>query len=331
MREAKFDVIGIGHAIVDILATTTDAFLNEHAIAKGTMTLVDGFRAETLGRAMKNAVEASGGSAANTLAGIASFGGSTAFIGKVNGDRLGKVFAEEIHKAGVHFDTKPATGSTATGSSHILITPDGHRSMNTFLGCASELSAADMPAEKISAAKILYVEGYMWDTPAGKSSIRTAIAHAKAASRKVAFTLSDPFWVGRWRDEFKSELARDVDILFANEDEAKALYETEIFDQAFQELRKWGKTAAITRSARGSVVTEAGRVHILDAEPVARVEDTTGAGDQFAAGFLFGYARGFSLDVCGRLGSLAAAEVIGHIGPRPQVSLKALAAKAGLL
>ena len=331
MREAKFDVIGVGHAIVDILAGTTDAFLTEHGIAKGSMTLVDGFRAETLGRAMKNAVEASGGSAANTMVGLASFGGKAAFIGKVNDDRLGQVFAEEIHKSGVHFDGKPATGGTATGSSHILITPDGQRSMNTFLGCASVLNEADMGVEKISAAKILYVEGYLWDVPSTKAAIRTAIAHAKASSRKVALTLSDSFCVGRWRDEFKALLAHDVDIVFANEAEAKALYETESFDHAFQEFRKWGKTAAITRSAHGSVVTGGGHVHILDADPVVGVEDTTGAGDQYAAGFLFGLARDLPLDVCGKLGGLAAAEVISHIGPRPQTSLKSLAAKAGLL
>jgi sugar/nucleoside kinase (ribokinase family) len=331
MREAKYDVVGIGHAIVDILANTTDAFLNEHGIAKGTMTLVDGFRAETLSRSMKNAIEASGGSGANTMVGVASFGGAASFIGKVNDDRLGQVFADDIHKAGVHFDSKPATSGVATASSHILVSPDGHRSMNTFLGCAPELTDADIRAENVSAAKILYVEGYLWDTLGAKAAIRSAITRAKAASRKVAFTLSDPFCVGRWRDEFKALLADDVDILFANEAEAKALYETEQFDQAFQQIRKWGRTAAITRSAHGSVVVDSRHVHILDAEPVTKVEDTTGAGDQYAAGFLFGYARGLSLDVCGRLGGIAAAEVIAHIGPRPQTSLKALAAKAGLL
>ncbi len=331
MHEAKFDVVGVGHAIVDILANTTDAFLTEHAIAKGAMTLVDGFRAETLGRAMKNAIEASGGSAANTMVGVASFGGSAAFIGKVNDDRLGQVFAADIHKAGVHFDGTPAKGGVATASSHILITPDGQRSMNTYLGCAAALQDADVAAPRVSLAKILYVEGYLWDTPGAKAAIRAAIARAKAASRKVAFTLSDPFCVGRWRDEFKDLLASDVDILFANELEAKALYETERFDDAFQAIRKWGKAAAITRSAHGSVVLKDGRVHILDAEPVRRVEDTTGAGDQYAAGFLFGYARGGTLDICGRLGGLAAAEVISHIGPRPQTSLKSLAAQAGLI
>jgi sugar/nucleoside kinase (ribokinase family) len=331
MRETKFDVVGVGHAIVDILANTTDAFLTQHGIAKGGMTLIDGFRAETLGRSMKSAIEASGGSAANTMVGVASFGGSAAFIGKVNDDRLGQVFAADIHKSGVAFDSTPAKGNVATGSSHILITPDGQRSMNTYLGCAPQIHDADMIEAKIAKAKVLYVEGYLWDTPGAKEAIRVAIARAKAASRKVAFTLSDPFCVGRWRDEFKALIANDVDIVFANESEAKALFETERFDDAFQAIRKWGKTAAITRSAHGSVVVEDWRVHILDAEPVARVEDTTGAGDQYAAGFLFGYARGASLEVCGRLGGIAAAEVISHVGPRPHVSLKSLAVQAGLI
>ncbi len=331
MHQAKFDVLGVGHAIVDILANTTDGFLTEHGIAKGAMTLVDGFRAEMLGRSMINSIEASGGSAANTLVGVASLGGAAGFIGKVNNDRLGRVFAEEIRKLGVQFDTPPAKGNTATASCHILITPDGQRSMNTFLGCASGLTGDDMAKQKIEDSKILFVEGYLWDTPGAKAAIRLAIAHAKASSRKVAFTLSDSFCVGRWRDEFKDLIAKDVDILFANEEEAKALYETELFDEAFQSIRKWGKTAAITRSAQGSVVVEGGRVHLINAEPVTHVVDTTGAGDQYAAGFLYGYARNLSLDICGRLGGIAAAEVISHMGPRPQISLKALAAGAGLI
>ena len=331
MNQAKFDVIGVGNAIVDILAQTTDAFLNEHGIAKGSMTLVDGFRADLLGRSMSGSVEASGGSAANTMVGIASLGGQAAFIGKVNDDRLGQVFAEDIRKSGVSFDATPVKGKTATASSHILVTPDGQRSMNTFLGCASDLGDSDMMAQKIGASKVLFIEGYLWDAPATKAAIRTAIAHAKASSRKVAFTLSDPFCVGRWRDEFLGLLRSDVDIVFANEEEAKSLFQTEHFDHAFQAFRKWGKTAAITRSVKGSVVVGDGAVHILDAEPIERVVDTTGAGDQFAAGFLFGYARSLSLDVCGRLGGIAAAEVISHMGPRPLVSLKSLAGKAGLV
>ena len=250
MHQAKFDVLGIGNAIVDILATTTDAFLNEHGIAKGAMTLVDGFRAELLGRSMQGSVEASGGSAANTMVGIASLGGLSAFIGKVNDDRLGQVFAEDIRKSGVGFEATPVKGKSATASSHILVTPDGQRSMNTFLGCASDLTDADMVAQRIGASKILFIEGYLWDAPATKAAIRTAIAHAKAASRKVAFSLSDPFCVGRWREEFLTLLKSDVDIVFANEEEAKSLFQTEHFDHAFQSFRKWGKTAAITRSAK---------------------------------------------------------------------------------
>lgn len=331
MQQTKFDVLGIGNAIVDILATTTDTFLTEHGIAKGAMTLVDGFRAELLGRSMQGAVEASGGSAANTMVGISSLGGNAAFIGKVNDDRLGQVFAEDIQKSGVHFDMKPVAGKVATASSHILVSPDGQRSMNTFLGCASDLHDDDMSATRIAAAKILFIEGYLWDAPATKMAIRKAIRHAKVAGRKVALTLSDPFCVGRWRDEFRQLLQNDVDIVFANEEEAKSLFQTANFNQAFQSFRTWGKAAAITRSAQGSVVVENGAVHILDAEPVQRVVDTTGAGDQFAAGFLFGYARDLPLDVCGRLGGIAAAEVISHMGPRPHDSLKVLAGKAGLL
>lgn len=331
MHQAKFDVLAVGNAIVDVLASTTDDFLNRHGIAKGAMTLVDSFRAELLGKSMQDAVEASGGSAANTMVGIASFGGRAAFIGKVNDDRLGQVFAEDIRKAGVDFDATPVAGPTATASSHILVSPDGQRSMNTFLGCASDLHAPDMKADRIAEASILFIEGYLWDTPSTKTAIRTAIAHARAAGRKVALTLSDPFCVGRWREEFLELMKTDVDILFANEEEAKSLFQSPTFDKAFQSFRSWGRTAAITRSAKGSVVVGNGAVHIIDAEPVDRVIDTTGAGDQFAAGFLFGLSRGLPLDVCGRLGGIAAAEVISHFGPRPQVSLKALAVEAGLV
>ena len=328
--QTRFDVAAIGHAIVDVLAHVDDRFLTEHGIAKGSMTLIDAFRAAALEKTMKGAIEASGGSAANTAVGVASLGGSAAFVGKVRDDRLGTVFAEEIRKAGVVFESAPAKTGLATASSHILVTPDGQRSMNTFLGCASALDAGDMDAKTVAAAKILYVEGYLWDTPGAKAAIRSAIAHAKAAKRHVAFTLSDPFCVGRWRHEFKSLLADDVDILFANEAEIKALFETEYFDRAFQAVRQWRGTAALTRSAHGSVVVDANDIHILEAEPVAKVEDTTGAGDQYAAGFLYGIARGLPLGHCGRLGGIAAAEVIGHLGPRPLVPLKTLAAKANI-
>jgi sugar/nucleoside kinase (ribokinase family) len=328
--QTRFDVVAVGHAIVDVLAHVDDAFLTSHGIAKGAMTLIDAFRAQSLEETMGGAIEASGGSAANTAVGVASLGGHSAFIGKVREDRLGEVFADDIRKVGVGFESTRATSGLATASSHILVTPDGQRSMNTFLGCAAALDAADMNAELIGASKILYVEGYLWDTPGAKAAIRTAIAHAKAAKRQVAFTLSDSFCVGRWRDEFKALIAADVDILFANEGELKALYETDHFDQAFQAVRKWGRTAALTRSAHGSVCVHANDVHILEAEPVAKVEDTTGAGDQYAAGFLYGLARGLPLGTCGRLGGIAAAEVISHLGPRPKTSLKTLVAKAGV-
>jgi sugar/nucleoside kinase (ribokinase family) len=326
----RFDVVAVGHAIVDVLAHVDDRFLVDHGIAKGAMTLIDEFRADSLERTMSKRVEASGGSAANTTVGVASFGGKAAFIGKVRDDRLGEVFRTEIRRADVTFENASAKSGLATASSHILVTPDGQRSMNTFLGCASALDAGDMDAKIIGDAKVLYVEGYLWDTPGAKTAIRQGIAHAKAAKRKVAFTLSDPFCVGRWRDEFKALLKGDVDILFANEAEIKALFETEHFDEAFQALRSWRGTAALTRSAHGSVCVDASDVHILDAEPVAKVEDTTGAGDQYAAGFLYGLARGLPLGQCGRLGGIAAAEVISHLGPRPQTSLKALAAKASI-
>lgn len=331
MTDARFDLVALGHAIVDILAHVDDAFLTTHGIAKGTMTLVDAFRADMLGRTMTNAVEASGGSAANTTVGVASLGGAAAFIGKVREDRLGTVFASDIRKSGVHFDTVFSKGDTATASSHILVSPDGHRSMNTFLGCAAELAASDMDAKTIGAGQFLYIEGYLWDAPSAKAGIRTAIKHAKAAGRKVALTLSDPFCVGRWRDEFKALMTGDIDILFANEDELKSLYETESFDEAFQVINGWKHVAAVTRSAAGSVVSDGKSVHIIEAEPVARVVDTTGAGDQYAAGFLYGLARRLPLDVCGRLGGICAAEVISHMGPRPQVALKGLAQKAGLI
>ncbi len=244
--QTRFDVVAVGHAIVDVLAHVDDAFLTDHGIAKGSMTLIDAFRAETLEHAMTKAIEASGGSAANTAVGVASFGGHAAFIGKVRDDRLGEVFATEIRKAGVAYESTSAKSGLATASSHILVTPDGQRSMNTFLGCASALDDSDMDAKTIAASKILYVEGYLWDTPGAKAAIRSAIAHAKEAKRHVAFTLSDPFCVGRWRDEFKALLKSDVDILFANEAEIKALFETEHFDQAFQAVRAWGGKAALT-------------------------------------------------------------------------------------
>lgn len=325
------DIAAVGNAIVDVIMPVADEFLLKHHIAKGVMTLIDEFRAEQLYADMPGAREISGGSAANTMAGIASLGGKGAFIGKVKEDRLGESFAEGMHRLGLHFATAKARSGPATACCLIAVTPDGQRSMNTYLGACRELSPGDVNERDAGRARILYVEGYLWDAPGPKAAIRKAIAIAKAAGAKIAFTLSDPFCVGRYRDEFLELLKNDVDILFANEEEAMALFEAEDFDTALQAARQWPGIAALTRSEKGSVAAAAdGSLHVIDAAPVAKVVDTTGAGDQYAAGFLFGLVRGRSLRDCGRLGAMAAAEVIAHYGARPEAPLKTLAAKAGL-
>jgi sugar/nucleoside kinase (ribokinase family) len=331
MQPKSHDVTCIGHAIVDVLVQTDDAFLTRHGIAKGGMTLIDTFRAETLSAEMRNAIEASGGSAGNTAAGIASFGGKAAFIGKVHEDRLGEVYADDMGRIGVTFSGKPSAQGLPTGRSMILVTPDGQRSMNTFLGCSSAIHPGDIDDGVIAASKIFFIEGYLWDVPETKLAIRKGMAAARKAGTKIAFTLSDSFCVGRWRNEFRDLIAEEIDILFANEDEVKSLYETAEFDVAFQKLRAWGKTAAVTRSEKGSIVISHGAVHMIDAAPIDKLVDTTGAGDLYAAGFLFGMARGLSLATCGKLGSLAAAACIQQMGPRPSGSLKAAAAAQGLI
>jgi sugar/nucleoside kinase (ribokinase family) len=271
-----------------------------------------------------------GGSAANTMAGLASLGGSGLFVGKVKRDRLGERFAESLSTLGVHYSTRMAEAGPATACCMIVVTPDGHRSMSTYLGASRELTSHDIDEEIISGAAVLYVEGYLWDAPEAKAAIEKAIEIVKRAGGRVAFTLSDPFCVGRWREEFLKLLKR-IDILFANEEEAKALFEVEDFDVALQEFRAWHGIAALTRSEKGCVVARGRELHVLDAVPVPQVVDTTGAGDQFAAGFLYGLARGKDLATSGRLGALAAADVISHYGARPETSLKLLAAEAGLL
>lgn len=322
-----FDVAAIGNAIVDVIAPTDDAFLLKHNIAKGVMTLIDEFRALTLYEALPPSREIAGGSAANTMAGVASFGGSGLFVGRVKDDRLGERFAASMAQTGIDYSTKMATSGAATACCLIAVTPDGHRSMNTYLGASRELDSSDIDEEKIARAKVLYIEGYLWDAPAAKAAIAKAIAVAKRAGNKVAFTLSDPFCVGRWRDEFLGLWKNDLDILFANEEEAKALFEVESFDAALQAARRTGGILALTRSEKGCVVASGNELHVLDAEPVPKVVDTTGAGDQFAAGFLYGLTHGRRLDHCGRLGAVAAAEVISHYGARPEVKLADLAAK----
>jgi sugar/nucleoside kinase (ribokinase family) len=326
-----YDVAAIGNAIVDIIHPATDGFLLEHGIAKGVMTLIDEYRAERLITVLADSQVSSGGSAANTMAGLASFGGRGYFSGRVRNDALGRGFAEDMRRMGVSFAPKMSESGPATACCVIAVTSDGQRSMSTYLGACREMEPEDVDETAIAASRILYIEGYLWDAAGAKAAIRKAIAAAKAAGRKVALTLSDPFCVGRYRHEFLELMRSDVDILFANEEEAKALFEVEEFDRALQAVREWRGIAALTRSAKGCVVAaQDGELHVLDAEPVSRVVDTTGAGDQFAAGFLYGVSRGKPLHACGRLGAIAAAEVIAHYGARPEQPLHALAAKAGI-
>jgi sugar/nucleoside kinase (ribokinase family) len=327
----NFDVVAMGNAIVDVFAPVDDNFLLTHKIAKGVMTLIDEYRANQLYHAFGERVEAAGGSAANTMAGLVSLGARGMFIGKVKADRLGEAFAASLLAGGIRYATRPADDGPPTACSLIAVAPDGQRSMNTHLGASRELSPDDIDEADIGSAEILYIEGYLWDSEISKAASQKAIAIAKQAGTKIAFTLSDPFCVGRYREDFLALLENDLDILFANEDEAKALFEVEEFDAVLQRFGQWGRIAALTRSAKGCVVVGGGEVHVIDAAPVPRVVDTTGAGDQFAAGFLFGRVRGKSLSKSGRLGALAAAEVISHYGARPEASLEALAAQVGLL
>ncbi len=331
MSEPRYDVIGLGNAIVDVIAPVDDAFLARHGIAKGGMTLIDAFRAQQLEDAIADQTITPGGSAANTIAGLASLGGRGAFVGRVRDDYLGQGFAQGTRAIGVAYDTPFARAGAPTARSVILVTPDGQRSMNTYLGASVEIDEGDVDEAAIAQAGILFVEGYLWDTPSMKAAIRKAIDAAKRAGRLVAFTMSDSFCVGRFREEFVELVETDVDIVFANEAEIVSLYQTPRFDPAFQQARATGKLWAITRSEKGAVVAQGAAVHLIDATPGVSVVDTTGAGDQFAAGFLYGIARGLGLETAGRLGALAAGEVISHIGPRPAVSLRDLARGSALI
>jgi sugar/nucleoside kinase (ribokinase family) len=326
----QYHVTALGSAIVDVLAAVDDHFLLTHQIAKGVMTLIDEHRAHQLYTALEQPREIAGGSAANTMAGLASLGAKGNFAGKVKQDRLGGAFAASMRELGLNYTTVPADSGPQTACSLIAVTPDGQRSMNTYLGAAREFAMTDIVEDDIAGSEILYIEGYLWDAPTAKAASLKAIDIAKKSGTKVAFSLSDPFLMGRYRGEFL-ELLQHLDILFANEDEAKALFEVEDFDDVLQAFKPMNKIAAITRSEKGCVVVRGAEVHVVDAVPVARVVDTTGAGDQFAAGFLYGLTHGRGLADCGRLGSLAAAEVISHYGARPEVSLKDLAAKANLI
>ena len=329
---SQYDVLCIGNAIVDIIAECDDAFLVENAIIKGAMNLVDAERSALLYNRMGPALEASGGCAGNTAAGIASFGGRAAFFGKVSDDELGRIYRHDIRAQGVAFDTKPLNGNPPTARSMIFVTPDGERSMNTYLGACVELGPEDVEADKAAAARVTYFEGYLWDPPRAKEAIRLTASHAHAACREVSMTLSDSFCVDRYRDEFL-DLMRSgtVDIVFANESEVKSLYQTASFETALELIRKDCKLAAVTRSEKGSVIVSASATETIPAIELEKLVDTTGAGDLYAAGFLFGYTTGRSLRDCGRLGSLAAGIVIQQIGPRPRKNLREEAQKVGLL
>lgn len=321
----ELDVVGIGNALVDVLTHSDDAFLARQSLLKGTMQLVDEARAATLYAAMGPGVEMSGGSAANTMVGVASFGGRAHYVGKVRDDQLGDVFSHDLRATGVGHDTPRATDGPPTGRCLIVVTPDAQRTMSTFLGASTGLGPRDVDRALIARGKILYLEGYLFDPPEAQEAFRVAAATAHAAGRKVSLTLSDPFCVGRHREAFLDLVEHHVDILFANEAEICALYEVGDFDAALARVRGHCEIAALTRSARGSVIASDGRVHAVAAHPVTAVVDTTGAGDLYAAGVLYGLSQGFDLPTCGRLGSLAAAEIIAHVGARPMVPLADLA------
>lgn len=331
MAAPRFDVLGIGNAIVDVFAQTDDDFLVAQSMQKGGMALIDEARAKAIYDAMGPATQISGGSAANTIAGVASFGARAAFVGKVKDDELGTIFGHDITKAGVTFDTKRAPNGPSTARSYILVTPDGERTMNTFLGAAQNLHPDDIDERQVADAAIVYLEGYLWDPKDAKDAFLKAAKIAHGANRMVSLTLSDAFCVDRYRVEFL-KLLRDgvVDLLFANETELKSLYETADFETALAALRKDAKLAVVTRSEKGCVVVSRDTVEPVPAAPIAKLVDTTGAGDLFAAGFLTGIARGRDHVTAGKLGALAAAEVIQHLGARPEISLKTLAGNMGL-
>lgn len=326
-----YDVAAIGNAIVDVIAPCSDAFLDAQGLTKGTMHLIDGDRAHQLYEAMAPGMEASGGSAGNTVAGVASLGGTAAYIGKVANDQLGEVFTHDLRAQGVHFTTLPLIGAEATARSLINVTPDGQRTMSTFLGVAGSLNADDVDEAVIRDSAITYLEGYLFDPPPARQAFDRAADIARSAGRKVAITLSDVFVVERWRGDLMDFLTAKAHLVFANENELKALCETDDIDEAIDRVRTLVPMAAVTRSEHGSIVLDGGKVYEVPAYPVEQVVDTTGAGDQYAAGFLYGLAHGKSPDDCARLGALAAAEVITHYGPRPLVSLRELAAEKGLI
>ncbi|WP_119390238.1 adenosine kinase [Taklimakanibacter lacteus] len=331
MSKATFDVLTIGNAIVDVFSRVEEGFLARHNVTKGMMRLVTEKESAELFEDMGPSTQISGGSGANTAVGVASFGGKVAFIGKVKADRLGKVFTHDTQSAGVDFATAHATTGPATASSLILITPDGERTMNTFLGACVHLAPGDIDEAVVAASRVTYLEGYLWDPPLAKEAFKKAARIARQAGRKVSITLSDSFCVDRHRDSFLELIRSDIDIVFANEKEIKSLYQVDTFDEALQRVRKDCSIAALTRSEAGCVLVRGDEIHVVEAHPVEQVVDATGAGDLFASGFLYGFTRDLSLVQSARLGALAAAEVISHVGARPQISLNRHAEANGLL
>ena len=330
MANATLDVVGIGNAVLDVIAHADEAFLRKHRLVKGTMRLVDAKEAEVLYGEMGPGVEISGGSVANTMAGVASLGGRAGFIGKVRDDGPGQVFRHDITSAGVTYRMPAASSGPATARCLILVTPDAQRTMNTFLGACVELGPEDLDRELIEGASVTYLEGYLFDPPRAKAALRQAAAMAHAAGRKVSLSLSDPFCVERHRADFRDLVKHHVDILFANEIEICSLYETKDFDAAAKAVRGDCEIAVLTRSAAGSLVVTPGEHVAIAPQMATRVVDTTGAGDLYASGFLYGLTRGRPLADCGRLGSLCAAEIITHVGARPEANLRDLAKAAGL-
>lgn len=325
--DEALDVVGIGNAIVDVFAQANDALLDKNGLIKGTMALIDAERARALYAQMGQAVEVSGGSVANSMAGVASLGGRAAYVGKVAADQLGEVFSHDLRTVGVAFDTRPLVGGAPTARCLVMVTPDAQRTLNTFLGACIELGPDDIDEALIQRSKVTYLEGYLWDPPAAKEAFLKASRIAQKAGRKTALSLSDPFCVERHRTEFLELVERHVDILFANEHEICTLYQVDRLEDAMAAVRGRCEVAAITLSDKGSVVLVGDETFAVAAEPVTRVLDTTGAGDLYAAGFLYGFARGRAPGHCGRLGAICAAEVISHYGARPECALDELVAR----
>ncbi len=331
MTQKSFDVLTIGNAIVDVIAKVDEAFVAREKLVKGSMNLIDEARAEQLYSVMGPATEISGGSAGNTAAGVASFGGHAAYFGKVKEDQLGAIYAHDMKSIGVHFGTDKAKQGPATARSFILVTPDGERTMNTYLGACVNLTTTDVDKDVVEAAKVTYMEGYLYDKPEAMAAFREAAKIARAAGRLTSITLSDSFCVERHRDSFLDLIRTSIDIVFANESEIKSLYQTQNFEGAVGAIHRDCPLAVLTRSERGSLVVRGNERVTVPAHPVDQVVDVTGAGDLFASGFLYGHTRGLPLRQCAALGSLAAAEVISHTGARPEVNLLKLAQENGLI